>query len=316
MASRREALNALGLSPPLLALVTGEVCHPAIPHVCRLIPPEGSQPRDDEPAGLVPLWEDAGSSPEFFETVYAKPTPGGPVFWSVIFDQYDREPDPGGLFAHSEQGLLFWLFSCFYEHQERESTAGWDLPSLAATLGFHYLDEVLAFRRACSAMPGLDDDLRDVVRDIPAGPRADVTAESERLFAEGEGLVDQGCYVDALTRFRAAWDLLPEPKAGRELAVRLLAAVGDCYFHLRDWEACHEAMQDALRCGADVANPFLRLRLGQSLYELGNEREAANWLLPVYLTEGRKPFAGDDPKYLEFFRAQLRPPEGGWPEGW
>jgi hypothetical protein len=69
-------------------------------------------------------------------------------------------------------------------------------------------------------------------------------------------------------------------------------------------------------CGASPANLFLRLRLGQSLYELGNEREAANWLVPVYLTEGRKPFEREGPKYLEFFREKLHPPEGGWPEGW
>jgi hypothetical protein len=50
--SRREALEALGLSPPLLALVRGERSHPAIPRVCRLISPDRA-PRPDEPAGLV-----------------------------------------------------------------------------------------------------------------------------------------------------------------------------------------------------------------------------------------------------------------------
>jgi hypothetical protein len=304
----------LGLSPPLLALVTGELSHPAIPQVCRLISPDRA-PRADEPAGLVPLWEDAGSSPEFFETVYAKPTPGGSVFWSIIFEE-GEEPDPGSLFAGSEQGLLFWLFYWLLEYQERESAGAWNLPALAATLGFHYLNQVLAFRRACSAMPGLDDDLRAVVRDMPAGPQGDLSAESERLFVEGARLVELERYADALTRFWAAWELLSEPKAEQDLAVRVLAAVGDCHFHLRNWEACQEAMQHALRCGASVGNPFLRLRLGQSLYELGNEQEAANWLVPVYLSEGRAPFSHDDPRYLEFFRDRLRPPEGGWPEGW
>jgi hypothetical protein len=75
-------------------------------------------------------------------------------------------------------------------------------------------------------------------------------------------------------------------------------------------------VQHAFRCGADLGNPFFRLRLGQSLYELGDEQEAANWLVPVYLTEGRKPLEGENPKYLEFFRGKLQPPQGGWPEGW
>jgi hypothetical protein len=65
-----------------------------------------------------------------------------------------------------------------------------------------------------------------------------------------------------------------------------------------------------------VANPFLRLRLGQALYELGDEQEAANWLVPAYLSEGPALFEDDDPKYLEFFCSKLAPPPGGWPEGW
>jgi hypothetical protein len=64
------------------------------------------------------------------------------------------------------------------------------------------------------------------------------------------------------------------------------------------------------------ASLIVRLRLGQSLYELWDEREAANWLVPVYLMEGRKPFEMDDPKYLEFFRGRLQPPPTGWPTGW
>ncbi|MBP3959221.1 hypothetical protein J8F10_28590 [Gemmata sp. G18] len=138
---------------------------------------------------------------------------------------------------------------------------------------------------------------------------------SAALFEEGEEFVDAEMFADALDSFQAAWDALPEPKADQEQAIQICAAISDCYFHLESWSACHDAMQNALRCGASVGNPFVRLRLGQSLYELGNEREAANWLVPVYLMEGRAPFE-DDPKYLEFFRGKLAPPEGGWPEGW
>jgi len=140
--------------------------------------------------------------------------------------------------------------------------------------------------------------------------------EAERLFAEGEEFADAEEDADALARFRAAWEALPEPRDEQESAIRILAAIADSHFHLGDWEECRRAMQSAFRCGADVGNPFLRLRLGQSLYELGDEGEAANWLVPVYLMEGRQPFEGEDPKYLEFFRGRLDPPPGGWPEGW
>jgi hypothetical protein len=145
---------------------------------------------------------------------------------------------------------------------------------------------------------------------------AKAPAKVDRLFSQGEEFADAGQYTEALARFREAWDLLPEPKDEQGPAVQILGAIADCHFFTGAWEACRDAVHHAFRCGAELDNPFFRLRLGQSLYELGDEREAANWLVPVYLTEGREPFEGDDPKYLEFFRDKLQPPPGGWPEGW
>ncbi len=140
--------------------------------------------------------------------------------------------------------------------------------------------------------------------------------DAERLLAEGNDLANNGRDEDALARFRAAWAALPEPKDEQEPAIRILAAVADAHFHLSQWDACRAAVQHAFRCEVDVANPFLRLRLGQALYEIGDEQEAANWLVPAYLSQGRALFSYDDPKYLEFFRSKLKPPPGGWPEGW
>jgi hypothetical protein len=145
---------------------------------------------------------------------------------------------------------------------------------------------------------------------------ADALDEADRLMAKGEELAGAEQHADALARFSAAWQALPEPREEQDLAIQILPAIADSCFYLGAWEECRGAVQHAFRCGADVANPFLRLRLGQSLYELGEEHEAANWLVPVYLQEGREPFARDDPKYLDFFRERLLPPPGGWPKGW
>jgi tetratricopeptide (TPR) repeat protein len=144
----------------------------------------------------------------------------------------------------------------------------------------------------------------------------DPVNEVERLLASGEELATAGRWHEARAAFRTAWDILPDPKEKQEAAIGILAAVADCCFFLGTWNDCVIAVQNAFQCGGDVSNPFFRLRLGQSLYELGNFFEAANWLAPVYLAEGRKPFENEDPKYLEFFRSELNPPPGGWPEGW
>ena len=139
---------------------------------------------------------------------------------------------------------------------------------------------------------------------------------SNELFVTGEELVNAENYADALPHLQSAWDTLPEPKNDQELAVHILAAIADCHFYLGEWKECCETVQYAFQCGADLDNTFFRLRLGQSLYELGDEDEAANWLVPVYLMEGRTPFEIDGLKYLEFFRDKLEEPQGGWPVGW
>lgn len=137
---------------------------------------------------------------------------------------------------------------------------------------------------------------------------------ADELFQRGEQEVDANEFGRALSCFRQAWDALPEPKDEQPLAIQIQAGISDCEFFLGQWEACHAAMQQAVRCGLELDNVFARLRLGQSLFELGNLQEAANWLAPVYLMHGREPFEHNDPKYLEFFRSQLAPPGGDGPK--
>jgi hypothetical protein len=150
-------------------------------------------------------------------------------------------------------------------------------------------------------------------------PGDDPVAEAQRLFAEGEEFADEEQDEEALGRFRAAWNLLPEPKEEQESACQILVAIADSFFHLGGkghWHKCHGLLQRALRHWDLIGNPFVRLRLGQTLYELGNLREASNWMAMAYLQEGKGLFENDDPKYLTFIKEQLDPPPGGWPEGW
>jgi tetratricopeptide (TPR) repeat protein len=136
------------------------------------------------------------------------------------------------------------------------------------------------------------------------------------LCAEGDNLLDQDRYEDAIARYESAWQLLPEPRTDWSAGEWIMAAIGDAHYHEGDFAASRAAFMTAVKCGGSPDNPFLRLRLGQCLFELGDRQEAANWLAGAYLLEGNKLFADDDPKYLEFIKAQLEPPPGGWPEGW
>jgi hypothetical protein len=145
----------------------------------------------------------------------------------------------------------------------------------------------------------------------------DIAAEVSRLFDEGEEFADSEQDVEALSRFRTAWELLPEPKGQWQRALEIVVAIADSYFHLGDYPACHRMMQGALtNCGGEVDNPFIRLRLGQCLFEMGDFQEAKCWMVPAYLAEGNVLFEAEDPKYLAFTKEGLDPPPGGWPEGW
>ena len=316
MVERQKALDALGLSPPLLAFVTGQVPHPAVAREYRFFVDDAARPTRVPPTGLVPLWEDADGPPHFYETVYARPAPGGPEFWGTI-DEAGAAPDPGRLLTRTEQGLLFWVFHHLLQRQLGVSAGtDWDLPGLADRLRFRHLPNLMAYWRACDAGLDSDDRVWDVVRGFPDTLPPDPAGHPERLVELGEAFRGRRKYADARAEFRVAWDALPEPKGDQALAVRILSATSDCEFRLGNWTACRDAVQAALRCGLPLDDTFARLRLGQSLYELGDESEAANWLVPVYLAHGRKPFEADGLKYLEFFRPRLRPPEGRWPEGW
>jgi tetratricopeptide (TPR) repeat protein len=138
----------------------------------------------------------------------------------------------------------------------------------------------------------------------------------QRLCAEGDDLFEQERDEEALARYYSAWELLPEPRTGWEAGSWILGAIADVHFYRDDFAAMIKPLMTAMQCDGATANPFLRLRLGQCLFELGEFDEAANWLAGAYLEEGKSIFDEDDPKYLAFIKSKLSLPPGGWPEGW
>jgi tetratricopeptide (TPR) repeat protein len=136
------------------------------------------------------------------------------------------------------------------------------------------------------------------------------------LGEQGNELVEADDLPQALLTFEEAWDLLPEPKIEWEAATWLLAAIGDVQFLLGEFAATKETLSLAMHAPGAIGNPFLHLRLGQAQLELGDIHRAGDELARAYLLEGTRIFANDDPKYLAFIKSKLRPPEGGWPDGW
>jgi len=127
---------------------------------------------------------------------------------------------------------------------------------------------------------------------------ATIRDEIQTLCAEGYTLYDQADYVHALRKFYQAWMLLPKPQTDFSEGGWILAAIGDSYFRNGQYQQGREALVSALHCDNMIDNPFIHLRLGQCLLELGKTATACTHLSLAYERGTRMLFEHEAPKYL------------------
>lgn len=125
------------------------------------------------------------------------------------------------------------------------------------------------------------------------------------LSKEGDGLAEGRRFEDALTKYHAAFRLLPEPREDWSAATWLLAAIGDAHFLSGHTEEAATAFSRAMHCPDAIGNPFLHLRLGQCHLTLGDEAKAADELTRAYAMAGIEIFEKEDPKLLEFLETKI-----------
>lgn len=130
--------------------------------------------------------------------------------------------------------------------------------------------------------------------------------EIKRLCAAGDVLANQGKHEAALAQYGDAWKLLPEPKSEWEAATWILAAIADSCFFLGMNKEAREALEYAVTCPGGLGNPFLHLRLGQVLFDVGEMDAAANELIRAYMGGGEELFETEAPKYLAFLRTRAQ----------
>jgi hypothetical protein len=136
------------------------------------------------------------------------------------------------------------------------------------------------------------------------------------LAADGNELLEKGRPREALRVFRRGLELIPEPRSDWSATLWFLTAVGDAEWQTGDHESGRATWRDALLTGG-IGNPFVHLRRGQTLLELGAPDEAGNELLRALLIAGTSIFDDEDPKYLAFITSRAKPPPGrrtwhGW----
>jgi tetratricopeptide (TPR) repeat protein len=132
------------------------------------------------------------------------------------------------------------------------------------------------------------------VRDLPP----DVTAELDALAAEGDGAAAEGHHATAVLRYEAALELLPEPRGQWRAATSLWTAIADARFRGRDFVGALEPIALAMEHG-EVDNPFLHLRRGQCLVELGQASDGVDALARAFSGGGRALFGREEPRWLD-----------------
>lgn len=144
-----------------------------------------------------------------------------------------------------------------------------------------------------------------------------------KLSAEGDALSEEEDYAKAVERYREALALVPDPRGDWEAAHWLLTAIGEAQFFNDDYKAAAASLSEANEIHSRLEgemNPFILLRLGQSLYELADETDdeeeenqlradAIDCLARAYLCEGEEIFEEEDRKYLKAVKRKLNPPE-------
>lgn len=125
------------------------------------------------------------------------------------------------------------------------------------------------------------------------------------LCKEGNVLTERGEIIKAIESYTAALELVPSPKDNWDTSTWIYTSIGDSYFHNNSYELAKSNFYNALNCPGGITNPFILLRLGESLFECGEHDKAKDYLLRSYMLEGYKIFFSEDGKYFDLIKDMI-----------
>ena len=141
----------------------------------------------------------------------------------------------------------------------------------------------------------------------------EIQSKMDELAQKGNRLEKEGRLAEAVAVWQEGLELIPEPQQFYGQTVWFLVAIGDVYFQQGEYALAHECFDKARgnMTGEGYGNPFIMLRLGECCLEIGDEKNALEYLLRAYMFEGEEIFAPDDDgeddgsKYFEFLRTHI-----------
>lgn len=136
----------------------------------------------------------------------------------------------------------------------------------------------------------------------------EVMEQIETWSEEGNDYFDEDDYDRAVEVWQQALSLIPHPQHIYAESQWLETSIGDVCFLSGKFEKSLVNFKNA-QINIEVnayENPFIMLRLGQSLLENNQPLEAKEYLLRAYMLEGEEIFENDDNKYLAFLKKNIR----------
>lgn len=134
----------------------------------------------------------------------------------------------------------------------------------------------------------------------------DITCDRiSALSEQANDLLNDNDAQNAIDPLLEALGLLPDPKHQWEAYTWINGSLGDAYFSMRDYAKAKESLFDALNGPDGSTNPFILLRLGECLYEMGDKDAASEYLSRAYMLEGEELFEDEDSKYLVHLKGKL-----------
>lgn len=125
---------------------------------------------------------------------------------------------------------------------------------------------------------------------------SEIEIKIEELSEKGNRFEEQGQFEDAIQAWQEGLDLIPEPQQLYSEGVWFLASIGEIYFQRGMYSQAQECFDKARKnlSGDGYSNPFVMLRLGECCLEMGDEKDALEYLLRAYMFEGKDIFEPDE----------------------
>ena len=128
------------------------------------------------------------------------------------------------------------------------------------------------------------------------------------MSENGNIYFDNENYNKAITIWEKSLSLIPNPKNSYSESFWLETSIGDAYFLLGEYTKALEHFENAKGNIEENAyeNPFVMLRLGQTLLENSINEEAKEYLLRAYMLEEEEIFKNENKKYFNFLKQNVK----------